>query len=333
MIKKILSVLVITIVALSVWIPQAEASTRDEVVSIAKKYIGVPYQWAGESPRGFDCSGFVEYVFRKVGMNLPETSSSQWSWSKATRVTNLKPGDLVFYNTSGGGVSHVGIYVGSGQFISATSDGVEITPVHGKYYWGSRYIGAKRVIHNQPKPERKPELPDYRYYDVDKDTWYYDEVTSLSKNDIFQGVGDNHFKPNGTVTRAQAATVFAREFNLKTSDRNTPFSDVPNNAWYSKYIEAVRKAGYMKGVGHGEFNPRAEITRRQIAILFNRAFELTSGSGGPDFKDVDANDPYQQFIENLAASGITMGYEDNTFRPRQDASRAEFAVFIYRALH
>ncbi|HEU5140665.1 MAG TPA: NlpC/P60 family protein, partial [Bacillales bacterium] len=118
-----------------------------EIIDDARSLLGVPYSWGGTSPSGFDCSGFVNYVMdRKNGISLPRTSRGMWSATNDHRVSNLKTGDLVFFNTSGSGISHVGIYIGDGQFISATSDGVSIAPVHGKWYWGDRYVGATRVF-------------------------------------------------------------------------------------------------------------------------------------------------------------------------------------------
>lgn len=117
-------------------------SNGPEVVETSKKYIGAPYARGGEGPSGFDCSGFVKYVYHKHGQVLPRSSSAMFNMG--TKVTELQPGDLVFFNTSGSGVSHVGIYIGNHKFISATSKGVKIDGLNDKY-WGPKYLGAKRV--------------------------------------------------------------------------------------------------------------------------------------------------------------------------------------------
>ncbi|WCK56008.1 NlpC/P60 family protein [Aneurinibacillus sp. Ricciae_BoGa-3] len=111
------------------------------VISTAKSLQGVPYRWGGTTASGFDCSGYVNYVYKKNGINLPRTTSEMYSQSHS--VSNPQPGDLVFFNT-GGGVSHVGVYVGNNEFISATSShGVKVASLDNSY-WGPRYIGAKR---------------------------------------------------------------------------------------------------------------------------------------------------------------------------------------------
>ena len=121
-------------------------TTAQKIIATAKKYIGVPYIWGGTTPNGFDCSGYVQYVFKAHGISLPRTSKQQYAVGSSVSKANLKQGDLVFFNTSGSGVSHLGIYIGNNQFIhSSTSKGVVITSLTNSY-WSARYIGARRVL-------------------------------------------------------------------------------------------------------------------------------------------------------------------------------------------
>ncbi len=119
--------------------------TTKQIINTAKSFLGVPYKWGGTTPAGFDCSGFTQYVFASQNITLPRVSIDQYAVGTSVAFSNLIPGDLVFFNlTSGTQISHVGIYIGDNQFISATtSKGVAIygfTP-----YWSNAYVGAKRV--------------------------------------------------------------------------------------------------------------------------------------------------------------------------------------------
>jgi cell wall-associated NlpC family hydrolase len=117
----------------------------EQIVSLSKKFLGVPYVWGGTTPEGFDCSGFTRYVFAKEGITLPRLAKSQYKIGTPVAFHQLTPDDLVFFKlASGKRVSHVGIYIGKGKFISATSHkGIAIygfTP-----YWARAYVGARRV--------------------------------------------------------------------------------------------------------------------------------------------------------------------------------------------
>jgi peptidoglycan hydrolase-like protein with peptidoglycan-binding domain len=117
------------------------------LVADAVEYIGVPYVWGGTTPAGFDCSGFVQYVFKLNGIDLPRTVASMWYSSQGKKVSrsNLRPGDVVFFQgTYKSGPSHNGIYTGNGKFIqSGTSTGVVDTELSNPY-WSAHYLGAKR---------------------------------------------------------------------------------------------------------------------------------------------------------------------------------------------
>lgn len=124
----------------------AEAATVSELSDTATKFLGTPYVYGGTTANGFDCSGYTSKVFKDLGITINRTSSAQYQQGTAVEKSNLQVGDLLFFNTSGKGVSHVAIYIGDGKMIhSQTGKGVSYSKVDDPYYWGSRYIGAKRI--------------------------------------------------------------------------------------------------------------------------------------------------------------------------------------------
>jgi peptidoglycan DL-endopeptidase CwlO len=119
----------------------APPNVHGGVVGIAMQYLGVPYVWGGSSPRGFDCSGLVMYVFAQIGVSLPHSSYAMFGMGTPVSISQLQPGDLVFFS----GASHMGIYIGSGQFIHAphTGDVVKISSLSG--YYSSNFAGGRRI--------------------------------------------------------------------------------------------------------------------------------------------------------------------------------------------
>ncbi|HEX3268021.1 MAG TPA: NlpC/P60 family protein [Gaiellaceae bacterium] len=122
-------------------IAPAPPSRYGGVVGIAMRYLGTPYVWGGASPGGFDCSGFVMYVFSQIGVSLPHNAAAQYGYGAPVSRDALQPGDLVFFD----GLGHVGIYVGGGSFIHSphTGDVVKVSSLSGWY--SSTFVGARRL--------------------------------------------------------------------------------------------------------------------------------------------------------------------------------------------
>jgi len=120
----------------------APPSRYGGAVGIAMQYLGTPYVWGGSSPGGFDCSGFVMYVYSQIGVSLPHNAAAQYGYGAPVSRDQLEPGDLVFFD----GLGHVGIYIGGGQFIHSphTGDVVKISSLDESWY-SATFVGARRL--------------------------------------------------------------------------------------------------------------------------------------------------------------------------------------------
>lgn len=117
------------------------------IIATAKNYLGVPYVFGGASPEeGFDCSGFLKYVFARNGIEIPRTADEQYLLGKLVKQSQLVAGDLVFFTTYEPGASHCGIYLGNDKFIHASSSkGIRVDDINDSY-WASRYYGGKHIV-------------------------------------------------------------------------------------------------------------------------------------------------------------------------------------------
>ncbi len=116
------------------------------VMEIAESLRGKPYRYGGITPEGFDCSGFVHYVYRKAGLSIPRTTRDQYRTSRRLPIEKAKPGDLLFFRISSRKLSHVGLYAGNGRFIHASTSQNRIADSSLRDpYWHDRLIGVGRV--------------------------------------------------------------------------------------------------------------------------------------------------------------------------------------------
>lgn len=281
----------------------ASASSADSLIKNARSYLGVKYVYGGTTSSGFDCSGFTQVAFKNTGVSIPRTTGSQYSTGTPVAKSNLKTGDLVFFNTTGRGkVSHVGIYVGGNNFIHAsTSRGVMVSSIYDKYYWGSRYVGARRVkdfsAADAQKVAAKPVAPKPA--------------------------------PIPYPTRADIADTLANTLALPAPSETNVFKDVQANHPKIEAISAVAEAGIFTG-SNGSFMPDGKLTRAQLAKVLVEAFGL-EGSTEVSFKDVSADHYAKQYIEILYHNKVTTGYENGNFGVNDPVTLNQFKTFIERA--
>ena len=279
----------------------ASASTSTSLISSAKTYIGTPYRYGGTTTSGFDCSAYVQRVFSDNGISIPRDTVSQYAKGTSVSKSDLETGDLVFFNTNGKRVSHVGIYMGDNNFIHAsTSQGVMISSINDPHYWGSKYIGARRVENFASAP-----------------TTTVAEVVAKLK--------ENH---TSNPTRADIASTLVKELNLTFSEEKIAFNDVSKNHPQIDAITAVAEAGIFTG-SNGSFKPDGNVTRAQLAKVLVEAFGL-EGQSEISFKDVPQDHWARTYIEILYHNNITQGYDDGSYGVDDYVTLKQFETFIER---
>lgn len=126
-------------------LPYRGTQWAGSLIGLSHRFIGTRYRWGATGPSAFDCSGFLQYVYKRMGVALPRTTHAMYAAGRPVPPAQLKPGDMVFFTTYRRGPSHAGIYIGNGQFIHSSSGygSVTITPLSKEYY-KKRYLGARR---------------------------------------------------------------------------------------------------------------------------------------------------------------------------------------------
>lgn len=167
--------------------------------------------------------------------------------------------------------------------------------------------------------------------DLKNNVWYTLPIQKNFDRGIITGLTDGTYRPDATITRAEAVTMIGRALKLNKTNTNYHFSDVPKDSFAAGYINSAYELGYIKGVNASEFRPNDPIKRGDMAVIMQSAFKL-AGTQQADFKDVPKAMYYYDAIQAAYATKVVKGYADNTFRPKNPITRAESAEVINNAL-
>ena len=186
-------------------------------------------------------------------------------------------------------------------------------------------------VNNSTVTEQKKEI----FVDLEGYGWAKESIEYLYSKKIVAGVSDGNFAPSDNVTREAFSVILARAFEFE-SGQTADFADVVNNSWYDKEVNALHQAGIINGVGNGFFGVGMPITRQDLCVMLYRTlkhkgYELQTDN--TEFKDKEEIDEYAyEAVCALKNAGIINGFEDGTFRPKNNTTRAEMAKMISSVL-
>ncbi|MFC4402947.1 S-layer homology domain-containing protein [Gracilibacillus xinjiangensis] len=282
----------------------------------------------------------------KVSMTMDPNSANARTRAPRTAVAISKNGDRVYYVTVDGRQSGYSNGMSLREFANYLVDlGVD-TALNldggGSTTMAVRYPGKQyATLANSPSDgyERAVSTtllaistaPPSTFSDVRHDFWAYTQIESLVGNGTISGYPDGTFRPNLSISRSHAAVLLVNELNLDTENVTNPgFRDVKTSDKYYKFIAAAANAGLLEGKGNNKFDKDAQLTRAEMAVLLQKAFEIPSADKSY-FPDVKSSHWGYDYINALAANDLAGGYTDGTYRPDRPVTRAEFTTFIYRA--
>ncbi|MGX2961701.1 S-layer homology domain-containing protein [Peribacillus sp. JNUCC 23] len=242
-----------------------------------------------------------------LSLSLPNLTDSSWY----VRVYDQKGKEIMDFGTE------------YGSFVSGITTN-QFGVSSGTYYISiSNYSEARKVPYSFVLSSRK-------FNDLNVDHWAHNEITYLYNKGIITGYNTNNtFRPNNNVTKAQAAIMISRALNLNLKNVSNPgYKDVPTSFHAYKEIAAVTNAGIFPKTTN--FNPNSALTRGDMAMALVEAYNLTGTYNG---KITDVSNPTTlKYVQALAANNITNIYSDNTFKPNNSVTRAQFSAFFTRIL-
>lgn len=168
------------------------------------------------------------------------------------------------------------------------------------------------------------------YPDVTEEVTGIEEIHYLQKQNIIKGYPDGTFKPDHNVSRLEAAIMLTRELGLSTDHPSDPgLKDISKDHPHYAYIAVVVEKGIFKGTDEGRFEPDRDISRIEMAATLTRAYQLENEPISKEFKEV--ND-HRKYVSEVASNRISVGFPDGTFRPNASTTRAQFSIFLARAM-
>jgi len=254
------------------------------------------------------CEKYSAYEVNKAFVECGFTHPSEIVSALAARIKDLESATENNNNSGGGG--------GSGG--GGNSNGL-----------GNVLLVPDAVI----TPDKNKDIQTGTYFsDITNTHWAYNAIKALCSKSIIQGYPDGSFVPNDAVTREQLVKMIILTFGFESQSTATSFSDITSTRWSAAYIKTASDNGIVSGMPDGSFKPEAAVTRQDAAVMLARACEVTGKifSERKQLSDADEIAPYAtESVEKLVAAGVISGFEDGSYRPLEELTRAQAAQLLY----
>ncbi len=315
-------------------------SSKNELEGFAEKMA------AKISVQGYNTAGFAADVKEQL---LLQTVSICTAAEQQSLLENneLITGNAAFNSSGYAGLSDMEkaavwsntakkTYSSLGEFIADLNEGIDAQNVttsggtvgSGGGGRGSSSKGGSASLPPVTLPAVKAEVQEKTFADMEQYEWAEEAVSALAEKGIVAGYTDGSFRPGNNVTRAEFVKMAVETFGLTEKEFDTKFSDVPENAWYAKYVYIAASNGIVKGYD-GRFNPDANITREDMAVIIYNIIANGQGGEGISFADSDEISGYaRSAVAYLSGKGIING-SGGRFYPKNNATRAEACQILY----
>jgi hypothetical protein len=308
---------------------------RERFLEFCREQLEKPYVFGSTGPNSFDCSGLIFAGLIALTTDpIPRLSTDQFTMGAKIEMSEVKPGDLVFFDTGWTNrvPNHLGVCIGNGRMINANryyNRVVEESFVTS--YWQPRITGFKRIFNQNdrcdvlPKESAEP----LAFSDVKPDHAHAEFIDKLHERGIVQGFPGNLFKPDQPVTRAEALKIILMAFETAIKDApQSSFSDIHPTDWHIGIVETAKKLGIVNGYGDGSFKPNNPVNRAEITkIICKTGNTPTLPPTQNPFTDVEKTTWFAPFAATAKTREMFLA-SDNRWQPAARVTRGEMCRAI-----